>query len=343
MPYCPRFLACPLMAALLSLEPVCGGNSAFAQERQFVRVTWETLGAVPPSDSLLINPVRFDVDSSALYVYDAGDFRVKAFSWGGQHRWSFGREGSGPGEFRDVLALRLTKEHELFAYDHANARVLILSTAGRLRRQFALHSPILPGGVTPLAQGTFLAQAFVRSPFLTLFDSTGAPVRRLRVPADLVGRDMIQARLMAGTTTSDWTVWSSVYTDRLYFVETATGSTLALRGVQHLDWPRTQASSIRTPDGKTVRGVRPDPANVTSGVASSAVGDTVFVLIGSAAPKAFQTVDLYALRSARYVGSVLLPEPCSSIVVIPTAIACLQHDPAPQLKIWRLNMDSRLR
>jgi len=341
MHYFPHSLAYPLMAASFSLQIVSTGSPALAQERRFERVTWESIGGVSPSDSLLVNPVRLEVDSSALYVYDAADFRVRAFSWRGQHLWSFGREGSGPAEFRNVLALRLTKEHELFVYDHGNSRVLVMSTAGRLQRQFSLTSSILPGGVTPLAQGAFLAQAFVRSPFLTLFNSTGKPIRQLAVPTDLVGRDMIQARLMAGTTTSDWTVWSSVYTDRLYFVEASTDSTLALRGVHPIDFPKTQPSSIRTPDGKTIRGVRPDPANVTGGVAISAVGDTVFVLIGSAAQKAFQTLDLYSLRSVRYLGSILLPEPCTSLVAIRTAIACLQNDPAPQLKLWRLNHSSR--
>lgn len=111
---------------------------------------------------------------------------------------------------------------------------------------------------------------------------------------------------------------------------------MALRGVQPMVFPKTQAATIRTPDGKSVSGVRPDPSNVIGGIAIARSGERVFVLVGNAASPSFRTLDVYALASGRYLESLLLPEVCHAFTMVREACVCVQLDPAPQIKIFRV-------
>lgn len=317
---------------------LCASPSlAWSQQRRYEKWDFQARGGIAPSDSFLLNPVRLAVDDSAIYLYDAGTYQVKAYSWSGTSLWSLGRLGSGPLEFRNVLALRVAPEGTIWVYDHGNSRLTVLNPNGSLRTSHLMSNPILPGGLTPLSRGRFLAQAFVKSPFPILFDSTGGVSRRFRMPPELAGRDMIQTRLVGGSSTTAWTVWSSFRTDRIYFINPDLDSIIAIRGVTPLDFPKTQVATIRTPDGKTVSGVRPDADNVTAGVAIAAIGDTAFVLMGSAADYPLRTLDVYSVTGAKYLSSIKLPEMCNAFTIHRLSLVCLQFDPTPQVKVWSMS------
>jgi hypothetical protein len=58
------------------------------------------------SDTTLLYPRVLASNDSVLFVFDQGDFRLKAFSTNtGKQLWAFGRSGGGPGEFRNPWQL----------------------------------------------------------------------------------------------------------------------------------------------------------------------------------------------------------------------------------------------
>lgn len=308
---------------------------AHAQARQIRPVQWEVLARIGPSDDLLLAPVRMTADSAAVYVYDGGDFRLKAFSWDGRLLWQAGRKGSGPGEFANPLSLSLTPSRELWVYDHANARIMRFNRQGALRGQIRFPHSMLPGAVLPLADGGFVAQTFLRSPFLVEFDSVGEERRRPAVPSELRGRDMLQARLLTTSQGNGRAVWASAYTDRIYVLLPATAEIVTVRGPVALEFPRTESATIRSGDGKRIAGVRPGASTRSAAVAVATTARWAYVLVGTAAPDPFRTIDIYDLQSASYVETILLPEPCLGFTLVGDVIVCLQHDPLPQIKLWR--------
>ncbi len=58
-----------------------------------------------------------------LYVVDRANFRVVSFDSSGAHRWSAGKEGGGPGEFRMPVAVVAAPDGGVEVYDGGNNRV----------------------------------------------------------------------------------------------------------------------------------------------------------------------------------------------------------------------------
>lgn len=98
-------------------------------------------------------------DQSGTFYYT--DFRrkdVAVFDSSGAYLRSIGREGSGPGEFRQPYPLLFVHD-SLFVVDRSNARVSVYNTAGTLVRiaPFAVAGPINQGGIAVLSSGAIVA------------------------------------------------------------------------------------------------------------------------------------------------------------------------------------------
>ncbi len=102
-------------------------------------------------------------EAGCFYVIDNGDRRIIVFGPDGTYLRTFGREGSGPGEFRQLRALWL-RDGELALYDYGLQRTSVFSTAGVLQTTHAHGSAstlrIIGMGMIqelyPLADGTRL-------------------------------------------------------------------------------------------------------------------------------------------------------------------------------------------
>ncbi len=77
-----------------------------------------------------------------IAVIDGGSAELRLFDSSGRHRWTFGRRGSGPGEFRQILALLRWPGDSLAVFDYMLGRLTIVSPEGRLGRVV----PVLGGG-----------------------------------------------------------------------------------------------------------------------------------------------------------------------------------------------------
>jgi hypothetical protein len=70
-------------------------------------------------------------DFGRIFVLDRQAREVRIFNSAGAHVRSFGREGRGPGEFLDPIALVLSRDASLWVVDPGNARFAVFDTAGR--------------------------------------------------------------------------------------------------------------------------------------------------------------------------------------------------------------------
>jgi hypothetical protein len=86
--------------------------------------------------SLIARPVAFSMDHQGnYYVLDNGDMRIAVFGSDGRYLRSFGRSGSGPGEFRFMELVRHEAD-QLSIWDPNNQRVTVYRTDGRFLESY---------------------------------------------------------------------------------------------------------------------------------------------------------------------------------------------------------------
>lgn len=84
-------------------------------------------------------PVCVRVDKQgALYIPDAKEHKVWIFEADGTFRGSFGREGQGPGEFRDPSDLAFLPDGRILVGDGGNRRVHIFDAQGKFLKMFPI-------------------------------------------------------------------------------------------------------------------------------------------------------------------------------------------------------------
>jgi hypothetical protein len=97
-----------------------------------------------------------------IFVLDAGEHRVRTYDAGGRHLTTFGRQGSGPGEFQG--AGRMIVDSIVYVFDGPQQRYSAFSHSGEHRRTERLPSP--PGtalaGLIPLRHGLWLGTRAAR-------------------------------------------------------------------------------------------------------------------------------------------------------------------------------------
>ncbi|MCK5652360.1 MAG: hypothetical protein KAJ42_13325 [Gemmatimonadetes bacterium] len=103
------------------------------------------------------------LSDGTIVVADAGASQLRAFSSGGSLRWISGREGDGPGEYRNIGWVR---EHgdSIAVFDRALRRLTILSADGEMRR--VVNPELTPDGLRPsvisvLSDGSMIISAQV--------------------------------------------------------------------------------------------------------------------------------------------------------------------------------------
>jgi hypothetical protein len=109
------------------------------------------------AESLIARPVAFSMDTKGFfYVLDSGDMRIAVFGPEGKYRRSFGRSGSGPGEFQ-FMELVGHEADRLSIWDPNNQRMTVYQTDGRFlesyrspgtgpgRGRLRLHPDACPG------------------------------------------------------------------------------------------------------------------------------------------------------------------------------------------------------
>ena len=82
-------------------------------ERRFVDIAFNRTVNLPSSeDAMLFNPAAlWYLDDGNIYVWDSGDFRIKAFSVDGEFLGAFGDgRGEGPGQFQVARGLTLQQD-----------------------------------------------------------------------------------------------------------------------------------------------------------------------------------------------------------------------------------------
>ena len=90
-------------------------------------------GANQPSD-ISVGP------KGDIYLVDGVNNRVIVFNRRGKTKFSFGKEGRGPGEFKQPLGIDISAQDEVFIADTGNHRIQVFDAQGNFLRLFTVSS-----------------------------------------------------------------------------------------------------------------------------------------------------------------------------------------------------------
>ncbi len=120
-------------------ETIANGLTPAQNKRMTVALDL-TLGADDQDDrQIFSNRTRVAVDGEgALYILDAGNYRVAVFDKNGRFIRQFGKQGEGPGEFRRCDDIRLSPTGDVAVVDTGRKQLFMFSPTGEFIRQTSL-------------------------------------------------------------------------------------------------------------------------------------------------------------------------------------------------------------
>lgn len=130
-------------------------------------------------DDSLIRPTGIAINQKdkVLYVVDTHGHRVDRYNLDGKKLSSFGRQGSGPGEFNYPTHIALGKQGDVYVMDSMNFRVQIFTKDGKFLTQFGgngtdIHSFMKPKGIAVDSEGHIWVSDGLRDS-IQVFDRQG--------------------------------------------------------------------------------------------------------------------------------------------------------------------------
>jgi len=123
------------------------------------------IGGSASERSLLYRPshILFGHDGSRVYITDQGEKSIQVYDRNGVYLFSFGGEGSGPGELRFPTGAYFINENHIAVLDLENARICVYTQDGDYIRTMSIHSDELRGDLPiSIGKGEYLRRSGVR-------------------------------------------------------------------------------------------------------------------------------------------------------------------------------------
>jgi hypothetical protein len=317
-------------SADVQVQPVLWEADAQAQ-RRFVALQWDSLWSIgSENDTLLFGAGAWDAGPAGLYVYEYHDRKILAIGHDGVIRWSVGRPGGGPGEFRSGRDLKVDAEGNILLNDPQNGRITIVDTTGRIRDHIQIADQPHAEVFAPLADGRIaLVTAGGEAP-VRFLSRQGRDVAR----ADIPWKPFTQMSLVAkqGISVADGQRWGYLFSMGNgwfpYLGDRPDG--YIGRFIEHSDFPDLVVSVGQ--DSRTLAMLRRQPCSACS---ASLRGDTLYVHFGGLTADSYGIVDLYAWSSGSYLHSIRLPRKTARLAVWDDHFYTQDEMPYPRIVAWR--------
>ena len=299
---------------------------------QEVRRTWdpgswvEVSGRRDPDGELLLNPQSLAACGRHVAVLDFEDRHFSAFDQGPRFLWRFGRQGSGPSEFRSPGSGSCDNNGRLWVPDRGNGRIMIVSRDGALLSSIPTtlslrRLAVTSSGSTAWALTTGATELALR------LDERGNQTMSVPLPPWLARYNGLQREAFISAAPDGGALvsfrWASVV---LHISTNGTVDTLG-RSPQPIPFPEFRAYPVAK---GTATMLRIDPSAREASRGTFVVGDTINVLAVDQADSDQTIIDRYRL-DGRYLGSRRLPRGVVSADAIREDMYVLIREPIPAL------------
>ncbi|HET7230858.1 MAG TPA: PQQ-binding-like beta-propeller repeat protein [Longimicrobium sp.] len=323
-------LACAVAAA-------CGnGDRAVAHGAAPARVVavtrWDTLWSVGGArDSTLLNPFLLSATDSLVYVYDGGARRLVALSAAtGAPVWRFGRQGSGPGEFRGVRDIKRAGDGGVLVLDPRNNRITHLDRGGAVVSRIPLDQVGHAEQMAPLPDGRMVLLTMSPESAFAVVGADGRVQRRFSLPwAGFAKLDPIARQGFVAATGGTWVYGFSVG-DGWYAFNGDRPAHFVGRYAEHTDFPKMETT---TEGDRSITHM--EEYNACSGCSLSISGKTLVVHFGGYGNAPKRTLDRFDVSTGKYVDSYQLPIEAKAVEATGDHVYVLAEDPYPVLMALR--------
>ena len=285
------------------------------------------------SGGVLGQPALVRACGGGIIVLDLGLTQVIRLSRELKVLWRYGREGSGPGEFRAPMDVACDAAGRAWIVDPANSRITRLTSSGRLDTLVALEVPaqrlaVHPNGNDYWTMGTDPTSLIAARKF------NARGVRRVPTPPEIAKVDPLQVEGWLASTGDGGIVVSFRWSSTLYRVDSAGHYKTPMTAPEPIQFPRSREYAVGS-RGQN-RMVRVDP-DASEGSLQLAVADGIaYSLFGGAGPLKGRIVDRYDVVRDRYLNSIELTFAPYGLGVANGMLYVLQLDPAPAVIAYKL-------
>jgi hypothetical protein len=306
-------------------------------ERVHREVSWEPVFRIGGlvDDTLLAQPMRPAADASGAYLLDGYMKRVLRFDSSGAFLWSYGREGGGPGEFRQPRDLKVDAEGRAWVLDAPNGRITVLRPDGTqafevsLRRAEWTPDRLVPqpdGGVL-LVSGSPLVRIIRMNRDGVVLSAASLPIDRADELHGLAAQVVPRGDPVTGR-------WSAAFmvADGLFSFDGLRPRHPHAWFVEEIPWPSLR--SQRSGNTTTTRMERP----VFAASSIAVDGDRVLVHFHGRSELRSRLIDIYSAEDGRYIESVTLPRVVEEIDFRDGVLYGVYSEPFPGFEAWRTDL-----
>jgi hypothetical protein len=308
--------------------PHSGGDSQL--ERTYAVAKWDTVWRVggDAQDSTLFKPFLVAASEDMVYLYDAGVQRLTALSAvDGSIRWTFGRAGAGPDEFRGVRDIKAVPGGGVAILDPRNNRIVELDAAGAVRRRIPIESVGHAEQLVPIENDRFVLLTMTPDSAFAVLDAGGRVVDRMSLPwAGFAKLDPIARQGYLAGRGGQW-VFGFSFGDGWFAFDDVSPRSFTGRYLEHTEFPELET---------TGQGATKMAEYSSCSACSIAFSDSlVFVHFGGYGNTPKAIVDRFRFVDGKYLGSYQLPLRATVVEVDQDRVYALAEDPYPVLLALR--------
>ncbi len=287
-------------------QQIVGQASVFTEgqgPRGGSRTAWDTVWVFDGGDEFLASATSLLPDDlGGVFFVDPLLLKVHHLDPQGHLDWSWGRQGSGPGEVRAIRAIALDGSGNVVLVDSGNRRILTLSAEGRLLSEVPLAIDAgNVSGVVVLQSNHYVMATYGTVPWV-IVDPRGQQVQEVENRA-LAQLSILQRVGLITKWKQDRWVFG-LQNGNGWFTYRSGTMELASPYVEHTESPPREATRLPIGEG-----------TVHSGTSLSVSGDTLAVLFAGSTRGQFHWLDRYDLQTGHYIDSLILPQPAKQAVV----------------------------
>jgi hypothetical protein len=300
--------------------------------RVMAKGEWQIVRTIGRDTDAFDNPVHLIASEDRFVVSD--DNSIKSFRLNGQLEWTFGRQGSGPGEFRHIFDLSLDRAGNLLVYDEALARLTIIGRSGKLQRTVAIKGRA-DRAVFGAQSGTYTLLTSTADTFARIVDTTAAVRAVVPLPADLRQSPSLAREMSRVLPFPGGYVIPFRWTSRMLVVDRDGAVRRDCTGVDSLSFPdifETKLSDVG--DLKGVRATRIDPRAREATIYATTLEEKIAIepLTTKGRPR---VIDLYAMGCGQYLESRPFPFAAAILAGTQSVLIAMLPEPVPHVVVLR--------
>lgn len=336
----PALARALLLFAATAAFAGCGGSDGedgppARVARHVAADRWDTVFVVGSTaeDSTLLLPFRPAAGGAGVFLPDFYGNRVLRYDSLGHLAWSFGKKGSGPGEFRRIRDVKVDAAGRAWILDQRNLRLTVVDASGHAGLMIPLAElPANPQGVVPLGEDGAIMVLNDTGSLLVRITPEGHVATTLRFPWAGIRALHPMAAQLATATEPGTGRWVAAFQNGNGFFRFRDSAALGGRDLFVEDVPFPEIEEKRT--GNSVEsGFKAPP--VTSAKSVTLSPTRLYVLFGGRTGLARRIVDSYSLDDGHYTGSLRLPRAVDDVAWGNGGLYVTYSDPYPHLALWR--------